>query len=164
MEDLSPEQAARISAELRAHARKQQQQQVHISGAVKSTAPAELHPLQADAQVAAAVASGKVLTDDHSALRELRSGHLHGETSDEEIVSTAPAANLQYRTTRQQKLAEAHQYRQQEQQQQHEHRTQQREQPDEQHHEIESEEQKCERIAASIRFQAEADLSKRREE
>ncbi|CDJ62551.1 hypothetical protein, conserved [Eimeria necatrix] len=164
MEDLSPEQAARISAELRAHARKQQQQQVHISGAIKSAAPAELHPLQADAQVAAAIAPGKVPTDDHSALRELRSGHLHGETSDEEIVSAAPAANLQCRTTRQQKLAEPHQHRQQEQQQQHEHRTQQREQPDEPHHEIESEEQKCERIAASIRFQAEADLSKRREE
>ena len=166
MEDLSPEQAASIAAEMRAHARQQQQkqqqqrqqqqeqQQLQISGAVRSAAPAALHPLHADAQVAAAgsaaASGGWRSSDAPSVLREVRSGKLHAETSDEEGTAAAAAAAADKQRSRGHQDQEARQQQQQQQQQQ--------------QNEGESEEQKCERIAASIRFQAEADLSKRRAE
>ena len=169
MEDLSPEQAASIAAEMRAHARQQQQkqqqqrqqqqeqQQLQISGAVRSAAPAALHPLHADAQVAAAgsaaASGGWRSSDAPSVLREVRSGKLHAETSDEEGTAAAAAAAAAAADKQRSRGHQDQEARQQQQQQQ-----------QQQQNEGESEEQKCERIAASIRFQAEADLSKRRAE
>ncbi|XP_026192772.1 uncharacterized protein LOC34619488, partial [Cyclospora cayetanensis] len=152
MEDLSPEQAASITAELKAEASKRhQQQQVQISGAVRLAAPAAMHhPLRTDAETASASARSKTPQEHRPAspvLVEVRSGRLHGDASDEETACAAarPGEGKQLG-----KVAE----------QGRDAKLQQQE--GEQQLEGESDEQKCERIEASIRFKAESDLNKRR--
>ena len=151
MADLSPEEDANIAAQIKAHVLQQQQQQqqqqrqvADSGGVLRSAAPALIHPLHADARhtAAAAAAPAAAAGRDSSKeiLREVHSGHLFGrDTSDE--TPAAPRVPSQQ---------EEQQEEQQQQQQQEE--------------QGETDEEKCERIAASIRSEAEAELGKRRVE
>ncbi|KAL8439450.1 hypothetical protein Efla_004614 [Eimeria flavescens] len=162
MRDLSPEDAASIAAEIRARTfshqqqqqqrqeQQQQQQQLQISGAVRAAESAPLHPLHADARHAAAANPAGAAAAGRSGVlfREVKSGQLHADTSDEEEQQHARAAAA----------AAAPEPRQQQQQQQQQHEEEGEEQQDE------SPEEKCERIEATIRSKAEADLTRRRAE